>query len=317
MNSQRISRHFLPHFFVEREFAINLREPHRGHHRAHALSLFSLIAYLYVLTFLGAGFWVVKLKAPQILATATFSAEQIINLTNQKRAQSGLGNLVYNPILTRAAGAKAQDMFANNYWAHNSPSGKTPWSFITAAGYRYVFAGENLARDFGDAGAVVDAWMASPSHRSNLLDKNFKETGVAVANGKLTGREGTLVVQMFGTRVSPVAGESTKTKETKEANLQEAPQSKPESSPLAQIAEEETSGLADAGSSAVLASRRFSIAKGASLTLVGFIFVLFALEIIVTLRRAHAVLRPGVIAHLALLGFMLFALWYAAGGAIL
>lgn len=306
----------MPHFFVEREFALNLREPHRGHHRAHALSLFSLIAYLYVLLFLGAGFWVVKLKAPQILATATFSAEQIINLTNQKRTQNGFGALVSNPILARAAGAKAQDMFANNYWAHNSPSGKTPWSFITAAGYRYVFAGENLARDFSDAGAVVDAWMASPSHRSNLLDKNFKEIGVAAANGRLGGREGTLVVQMFGTRVSPVAGESTKTEEIKEANAEEISPRSAQPLPV-QIEEEETADLADAGSSAVLASRRFSIAKGVSLTLVGFIFVLFAVEVLVTLRRAHAVLRPGVIAHLALLGFMLFALWYAARGAIL
>ena len=67
----------------------------------------------------------------------------------------------------------------------------------------------------------------------------------------------------------------------------------------------------------VLATKQFSIAKGAALGLVSFIFLLFALEIVVTLRRADVRLRSGIIAHLALLAFVLFAVWYAVQGAII
>ena len=67
----------------------------------------------------------------------------------------------------------------------------------------------------------------------------------------------------------------------------------------------------------VLATKQFSIAKGAALGLVTFIFALFALEAVITLRRADLRLRSGIIAHLALLAFVLFAVWYATAGAII
>ena len=67
----------------------------------------------------------------------------------------------------------------------------------------------------------------------------------------------------------------------------------------------------------VLATKQFSIAKGTALGLVSFIFLLFALEIVVTLKRVDVRLRSGIIAHLALLAFVLFAVWYAAAGAII
>jgi hypothetical protein len=89
-------------------------------------------------------------------------------------------------------------MFSNNYWAHFSPQGKSPWDFIVGAGYTYTLAGENLAKNFNDSVGVVDAWMNSPSHRENLLKPGYKEIGFAVVNGTLNGEETTLVVQMFG-----------------------------------------------------------------------------------------------------------------------
>jgi uncharacterized protein YkwD len=89
-------------------------------------------------------------------------------------------------------------MFANDYWAHVAPDGTTPWSFIKSSGYAYTTAGENLARDFNDTGAMVEAWMNSASHRENIVNAKFKEIGVAVVNGTLQGVETTLVVQLFG-----------------------------------------------------------------------------------------------------------------------
>ena len=93
-------------------------------------------------------------------------------------------------------------MLNKGYWAHFAPDGTSPWSFFTKFGYKYKYAGENLARDFSNPGSVVNAWMASSSHRENLLSPKYKEIGIAVVEGKLNGVDTTLVVQLFGTRLS-------------------------------------------------------------------------------------------------------------------
>jgi hypothetical protein len=124
--------------------------------------------------------------------------EQLLTDTNAQRKAAGLQPLTLNPELSAAAAAKASDMFAKNYWAHNSPTGATPWDFIIGSGYHYTVAGENLAKNFSDSQAVVDAWMASPSHRANIVKPTYEEIGFAVVNGTLNGEETTLVVQMFG-----------------------------------------------------------------------------------------------------------------------
>lgn len=297
--SKKIARHFLPHYHTD-----------GNHRRATALSIPALFVYLQLLIVLTASLWLVGLKFPHILGTASFSADQIIVLTNAKRTQNGFSPLSQNSLLTQAATAKANDMFANDYWAHNSPKGKTPWNFISAAGYKYVFAGENLARDFNDAASVVDAWMDSPSHRSNLLDSNFKEIGVAVENGKFGGREETLVVQMFGTSIAQVPSQEPLAQATP------APQIANESSQLENTVNREPITVNSAEQATVLATHKFSIAKGASLLVIGLMFFLFLLEVSITLRRSHLKLRRGVLAHLMILGFVLFCVWYAVAGAI-
>lgn len=251
----------------------------------------------------GAGIYLVRLISPAILGTATFSAREIVELTNKKRLENNLPPLAQNPLLFQAAQAKAANMFAEDYWAHFAPSGKSPWFFISASGYKYLYAGENLARDFTNADAIVDAWMGSSTHRSNMLDKNFKEIGVAVADGKLTGREGILVVQMFGASNQPSVAKALEGEQLTTDKGQLAGESQ-------QIA------LAPSATATVLASRQFAISKGITLVLVGFIFALFVLETIVLVRRARQHLGGGVLAHVAILGFLLLAVWYSVSGAI-
>lgn len=143
-------------------------------------------------------------QAPNILGYATdIRIEKLFEATNAKRTEAGLSTLILNQALSQAAQAKAEDMFANGYWAHNSPQGKTPWDFIVSAGYRYTLAGENLAKNFDTSVAVVDAWMGSPTHKDNILKGGYQEVGFAVVNGILNGEETTLVVQMFGTSATP------------------------------------------------------------------------------------------------------------------
>lgn len=270
--------------------------------RAHLISITALFVYLQVLAVFGLGLFLIRGTTAQILGAVSFEKGQIIELTNSRRAENGLSALVENSQLDQAAQAKASDMFAHDYWAHYSPQGKTPWQFINAAGYKYTFAGENLARDFSDPGSVVDAWMNSPSHRSNLLDKNFREIGVAVEKGELGGREGTLVVQMFA--ANPQSPSSAEASEGK-------PVAKVPSSQ--QVAGEQESKNQE---SRIMNFEDFGLAKSITLGLTAFMFLLFVIELSVSLKKAHFKLQSAVLAHMMLLGFVMLVLWYSTAGAI-
>lgn len=183
--------HFL-HIFTPR---------HTNNYRArilHPISLANVITVFLVFQIVLTAF---SRLAPGVLGYASnISISDLLKYTNQQRVKAGDEPVVLNGRLSEAARAKAEDMFANQYWAHTSPQGKDPWSFIVTTGYNYLFAGENLARDFADSKSVVDAWMKSASHRENLLNSRYKDIGFAVVNGKYNGYETTLVVQMFGTK---------------------------------------------------------------------------------------------------------------------
>lgn len=132
--------------------------------------------------------------------------QKVLTQTNEERKKSGLKPLTYNPILSESAKRKAEDMFKNDYWAHNSPQGKTPWTFFDAAGYKYSVAGENLAKDFYDTESLMKAWMNSPTHKANIVHTRYEEIGIAVVNGTLGGIKTTLIVQHFGTPIVAQVG---------------------------------------------------------------------------------------------------------------
>ncbi len=344
MSAKKFAHHFVPHHHVESDEPDfdGVSDEARQHpstssglaesHRAHALGHGALLGYVLVFFLTIGGFYFVRTTAPQILGTAQYTAQQIIELTNVKRAEQGLSPLRQNPLLVAAAAAKSADMQSNNYWAHYSPQGKTPWNFISSTGYKYIYAGENLARDFADPQAVVNAWMASPTHRSNVLDKNFKEIGVSVSNGSLTGTEGVLVVQMFGSSVSQVPSQSADSGQAGEplaqvpAETEAQGESTGVESPSTTIVQNtpEASGsftseveLSQSQGATVLASRQFSISKFISLALVGFIFMLFVVEVAVASKKSHLTVKSSTLAHLGLLALVLFALWYAVQGAVI
>ena len=118
--------------------------------------------------------------------------DNFISLHNIERAKAGLPNLIENKLLNASATQKAKDMGEKGYFSHNTPDGKTPWTFILAQGYKYVYAGENLAEGYPDACVIVEKWMGSRGHRKNILDTHFKDIGVGFYQNK--------VVVMFGSR---------------------------------------------------------------------------------------------------------------------
>ena len=127
-----------------------------------------------------------------------FASQQgIIKLTNAERVKNHMPVLKENKELNKAAMLKAKDMIKNNYWSHTSPKGVTPWYWFDKAGYDYKYAGENLAKNFSCDKDVIKAWMKSRGHKSNILDKDFKEIGVAEVKWK----KGLLIVQVFGTEI--------------------------------------------------------------------------------------------------------------------
>lgn len=141
--------------------------------------------------------------------SSEITSQKVLDQTNQERTKLGLKPLKYNSVLSQSATKKAQDMFTNNYWAHNSPTGTTPWDFFKAVGYKYSVAGENLARDFYDTDSLMKAWMNSPTHKANIVNTKYQEIGIGVVNGTLGGIKTTLVVQHFGTPIVQVADKTT------------------------------------------------------------------------------------------------------------
>ena len=135
-----------------------------------------------------------------VLGYATdMSAQSLLDDTNTQRADYHETALALNAQLSQAAQTKANDMAKRNYWSHDTPDGRTPWSFITAAGYDYQSAGENLAYGFATAGNTVTGWMNSPEHRANILDAGYQNVGfgiVNIPNYQGSGPE-TLVVAMY------------------------------------------------------------------------------------------------------------------------
>ncbi len=139
------------------------------------------------------------LAKPGVLGySSEITVQKVYDSTNYQRQLAGLPALQYNATLSESATNKAKDMFTNNYWAHNSPLGKTPWDFFKASGYEYSLAGENLAKDFYDTDTMMKAWMNSPTHKANIINNQYQEIGIGVVNGILNGVKTTLVVQHFG-----------------------------------------------------------------------------------------------------------------------
>ncbi|MEA2020593.1 MAG: CAP domain-containing protein [Patescibacteria group bacterium] len=302
-----------------------------GTHRAGLIQRPALIAYfsffaLLFLTLVG-----LDAQFPGVLGYATdISSREVIELTNQERAKLGLSPLESNAVLKQAAEAKARDMFLKDYWAHNSPDGLEPWDFIDQAGYVYLSAGENLAKDFDHSASVVRAWMNSPTHRDNIANSQFEEIGVAVVNGELNGFKTTLVVQMFGTpqpsylasvggeesgeaaQVS-VAGEELDTSqaEPQETEIELAPQESHQPS---------ITGQAFAGTPM---AQRFEDFNWRDFALTGgfvcaaFLAILFLLDAVVVSKRRDLRLTLRTLAHLAFLGFLLFGIWYSQVGTVL
>ena len=160
---------------------------------------FTLLSFLFVSTFLFGIAFGSKYFFGQTVLGANIASNILVDLTNNDRLSNNLSPLHINDKLNLAAKLKNQDMVENNYFAHNSPRGLSPWHFLQLADYNFLYAGENLAINFTEAHEVENAWMNSPLHRANLLNPEFQEIGINVVEVNNKNQNKIQIVQMFGT----------------------------------------------------------------------------------------------------------------------
>jgi uncharacterized protein YkwD len=260
-------------------------------------------------------------KSSKVLGyAANISPDEVIRLTNEKRAQNGVGPVEYNSVLSQAAAAKGADMLAKGYWAHVAPDGTQPWHFFLTFGYKYKYAGENLARDFTNASSAVDAWMASPSHRENMLNGNYKDIGVAVVEGNLSGADTTIIVQFFGSKladtipIAPVAAAETRSiaKATESPVPNHSPTPTPTATPV--VASVETP--APTPQPLALVSP-FNATKSLSLVLVVILLIALVVDYLHVTRKNIRRIGGRSLAHLAFFGMVAVVLLIAKVGNII
>ncbi|MDP2587023.1 MAG: CAP domain-containing protein [Candidatus Komeilibacteria bacterium] len=180
-----LKKYFIPH-------QENNYHPYILHHKRLVLygSLFVAIKVIVVI-------FVLVLPMQAFLLPDVLLAQQrlIVALTNDLRQQKGLLQLAVENKLNISAQAKAQDMAAGQYFSHARLDGKTAMDWIEEAGYAYKVAGENLAMGFPSAEEVVNAWIKSPTHYSNLIDPDYKVIGVGLEGGLYDGQETVYLAQ--------------------------------------------------------------------------------------------------------------------------
>lgn len=275
--------------------------PHmETHKKAHLLNWEALLIYTLLFVLLQVSFSLVGFVKPGILGTtSSIQKQQVIERTNIERAKLGLSPVSENVELSLAAEAKARNMFEENYWAHFAPSGKSPWDFIKTSGYRYTFAGENLAKNFTESNDVVTAWMNSPTHRDNIVNGKYRDIGIAVEDGVLNGQKTTLVVQMFGSTGGlasiPVQTPTAKV-EIDQTVLVASLQTEPQTTPLFDP---------------------FKVSKSVGLSLISFLAILLLVDFIVLRKRGILKIQSHHIAHMAVLSSAALALFNASPGRIL
>ena len=130
-------------------------------------------------------------------ALAAIDVNDVFNRVNYERQLVGLPKLVINPLLNISATEKAKSILETQIFQH-SINNKTFESWIDESGYNYELIGENLAINYYETSDLLKGWMFSPSHKENILNNEFIETGLGVAYGKLYGVETIIVVQHFG-----------------------------------------------------------------------------------------------------------------------
>ena len=302
--------HLLRHLFLPHES--NNQRAKILHPGSLFLIVLGLVSFQFILGLANRSF-------PRVLGyAANISPEEVIRLTNQKRVENGLTSLSENSKLSQAALAKGNDMLAKGYWAHFAPDGTSPWNFFLNFGYKYKYAGENLARDFSDPVSAVNAWMSSPTHRENILNPNYQEIGIGVVEGNLAGTDTTIIVQFLGTSLNGETGSISEAK-AKGVAATIAPKPTLASTPIPTPVPIPTAAppQVTTSESAIAFVSPFSSTKGISLLVTGILLMVLSIDFIVVKHKRIVRVGGRTFAHIAYLGMILAVILILKAGQII
>jgi uncharacterized protein YkwD len=125
-------------------------------------------------------------------ANLTRSESALLTVMNQVRIAHGLRPLRADARLEGTARNHSRRMLRTGTFAHGAFTAR-----IRRAGVHAPRVGENLAWSSGSlarARTIVELWLASPSHRANLLRPGYRTVGVGAVSGCFNGRRHTLMV---------------------------------------------------------------------------------------------------------------------------
>ncbi|AWK09991.1 hypothetical protein SSP531S_57310 [Streptomyces spongiicola] len=132
-------------------------------------------------------------NTPAPSAPASGAVARVVQLVNSERGKAGCSPLTVNAKLAKAAQDHSKDMAAHRNMSHTGSDGSNPGTRITRAGYHWSTYGENVAYGYETPEKVMAGWMSSPGHKKNILNCEFKEIGVGLA------QPGNYWTQSFGT----------------------------------------------------------------------------------------------------------------------
>ncbi len=118
------------------------------------------------------------------VVTTTEQENEVIRLVNVQRVNKGLQPLTTNWQLSRVARYKSADMANKGYFSHTSPTYGSPFKMMESFGLSFSAAGENIAYGQSSPAQVMNSWMNSPGHRSNILNGTYTQIGVGLAKNK-------------------------------------------------------------------------------------------------------------------------------------
>ena len=110
----------------------------------------------------------------------------MIAMINESRAREGLPSLAANAKLREGALAHSQDMSANNFFSHTSPTRGGFSTRLKAINLQTAGAGENIAL-FGTITKADAALLGSAPHRANIMSKTYNSVGIGIVWNKQKG----------------------------------------------------------------------------------------------------------------------------------
>lgn len=295
--------------------------PHAGNRYKPGVFAKESVAVVFLALFLIEGVYFfhtdIVLKRTGFLSAVLPAA--LTNLGNTDRVTIGASALEQDALLAEAAQKKAADMASKSYFSHVSPDGKTPWYWLDSVGYKYSYAGENLAVNFTDSMDVETAWMNSPAHHANIVKPQYTKVGIGTAQGIYEGQMTTFVVEFFATPAYATAslvpkknpeGSPSASRKIVEAT---APEVAPASKVLGAQAEKSIPAnvvvagpVSSAGVLAALASSPNHTIKYILIVFAAIVAVLFFLAIFVKIKVQYLEVVAGGVILLTLMLILLY-----------